>query len=132
MSRIRCFSNGLRVLAPARNFTNITGLKVGQGHLRTQISIDALSQKKGAAQLLGVILAFNSPIQFSGIGDFGSISVDNGVLQGENLRVVHEPVGERCGYRVEIALFSASAKGHHVRFVWHRSLIMWEKSDESC
>ena len=82
--------------------------------------------------MLRLISTVNSLQQLSGIGGFEFVSVANLSSQGENLRVAHEPVGDHFGYRVEIALFSASAKGHHVACVWRHSLIMWEKRDESC
>ena len=82
--------------------------------------------------MLRVVLTFSGPLQLSGLGDLASGSFANESSSGENLRVAHEPVGDRYGYRVEIALLPPSAKGHHVRFVWHHPLMIWKKRVESC
>jgi len=84
-----------RVLAPVKNSAKITGFKVDQAVLKAQWCIDALSQKKGALRLVRVVFAFNNPFQLSGIGGVGAVSFANEPSSGENLRAVHEPVGDR-------------------------------------
>jgi hypothetical protein len=49
----RWYCHQCAVLAPVRNFAKITGFKVDQTGLRMQLSIDALSQKKGASGYWG-------------------------------------------------------------------------------
>jgi hypothetical protein len=120
------------VLAPVQNFTKITGCKVGQVILKAQQCLDASSQKNGRTTRTEGRLNVQQPLQFSGIGDLKSVSFASGSSLGENLRAVHEPVGDRYGYRVDIALLSLSAKGSQVGVVMCRPLMMWKQRVAPC
>ena len=61
--------------------------------------------------MLRVVGTLNSPLQLSDVGDLESMSFDSGSSPGEDLRAAREPVGDRCGYRGEIARFLPPTKG---------------------
>ncbi len=71
-----------RVLPPAKNFSKVTVLRVGQTVLRAQLSTYALSRKKAQSISGGEIQRLNPTLELCGLGGVCSASFDNASLSG--------------------------------------------------
>jgi hypothetical protein len=104
-----------RILAPVKNLSKITALKLCQVVLRTQLCLNALSQKKSVKRYWGPFERSTVPFSCKTSVILGQLPSITWPSPGEALQAVHESVGDRCGHRGALTSFLPSAKGHHGR-----------------